>query len=309
MLKTALLTATLAALSLTAAPQEARDAQGIDVHTGGLKILHRTGVAYPAEARAKGISGDVVAAVTLDAQGEVTDAKIVSGPAELRGAVLRSVLRWHFALDPSANVSQPVEVAVRFNAPTGRGPEARPIVPPNNDFTVDRIDLSSLPPALQAKVEAAMPVRVGELVARDRFPEIERALRTVDSHLLLHSSFRGDKGDMRATLAVSVDNGSDLNDVAALRVGGNEQASKLVQKVVPKYPAEAKAARIQGVVRMDATIAKDGTIRNLKLISGPPELVQSAMDAVKQWVYRPTLLNGDPVDVITQIDVNYTLAQ
>ncbi len=100
-----------------------------------------------------------------------------------------------------------------------------------------------------------------------------------------------------------------FTDAQGIRVGGNEQAAKLIQKVTPKYPAEAKAARIQGVVRMQATIAKDGTIKVLDVVSGPPELVPSALEAVKQWVYRPTLLNGDPVAVITQIDVNYTLSQ
>lgn len=94
-----------------------------------------------------------------------------------------------------------------------------------------------------------------------------------------------------------------------IRVGGNVQQANLVMKVTPAYPAEAKQARIQGVVQFTATINKDGTIQTLELISGHPLLVGSALDAVKQWVYRPTLLNGNPVEVVTQIDVNYTLSQ
>ena len=58
-----------------------------------------------------------------------------------------------------------------------------------------------------------------------------------------------------------------------------------------------------------ATIAKDGTIQNLQLLGGPPLLVQAAMQAVQQWQYKPTLLNGEPVEVITTIDVNFTLSQ
>jgi periplasmic protein TonB len=94
-----------------------------------------------------------------------------------------------------------------------------------------------------------------------------------------------------------------------IRVGGQVQAAKLVRQPKPVYPPLAKQARIQGTVRFNAIIGKDGTIQNLQLVSGHPLLVQSATDAVKQWVYQPTLLNGEPVEVVTQIDVNFTLSQ
>jgi periplasmic protein TonB len=94
-----------------------------------------------------------------------------------------------------------------------------------------------------------------------------------------------------------------------IRVGGNVQAAKLVRQPKPVYPQLAKQARIQGVVKFTAVIGKDGTIQNLQLVSGHPLLVQAAQDAVKQWVYQPTQLNGEPVEVITQIDVNFTLSQ
>jgi len=91
------------------------------------------------------------------------------------------------------------------------------------------------------------------------------------------------------------------------RIGGQVQASKIISQPKPVYPPLAKAARVQGTVKFEAIIGKDGTIQNLKLISGPPLLVQAAMAAVQQWKYQPTTLNGDPVDVITTIDVNFTL--
>ena len=94
-----------------------------------------------------------------------------------------------------------------------------------------------------------------------------------------------------------------------IRVGGNVQAANLIKKVVPVYPPLAKQARIQGTVRFTAIIGKDGTIQNLQLVSGHPLLVPAATEAVKQWLYKPTLLNGDPVEVITQIEVNFTLSQ
>lgn len=94
-----------------------------------------------------------------------------------------------------------------------------------------------------------------------------------------------------------------------IRVGGNVQSAKLKTMVRPKYPPEAKEQRIEGTVRLEATIAKDGTVKNLVVQSGPSELVDSALEAVKQWVYETTLLNGEPVEVITMVDVNYTLAK
>jgi protein TonB len=79
--------------------------------------------------------------------------------------------------------------------------------------------------------------------------------------------------------------------------------------MIPEYPALAKAARISGVVHLIGIIARDGTIRNLQLVSGHPLLAHAAMEAVEQWVYRPTLLNGEPVEVIAPIDVYFTLGQ
>jgi periplasmic protein TonB len=94
-----------------------------------------------------------------------------------------------------------------------------------------------------------------------------------------------------------------------IRVGGNVQAANLIRKITPQYPPLAKQARVQGVVKFQAIIGKDGTIQNLQLLSGHPLLVPAATEAVKQWMYRPTLLNGEPVEVVTQIDVNFTLSQ
>jgi protein TonB len=94
-----------------------------------------------------------------------------------------------------------------------------------------------------------------------------------------------------------------------ITIGGNVQQAKLVRQPRPVYPPLAKQARISGVVHLAAVISRDGTIQDLKVISGHPLLIPSALEAVKQWVYQPTLLNGEPVEVSTQIDVNFTLSQ
>jgi len=93
-----------------------------------------------------------------------------------------------------------------------------------------------------------------------------------------------------------------------IRVGGSVQRANLVKQVRPVYPPLARQARIQGTVRLQAIIAKDGTVQKLEVINGHPLLIPSALQAVKQWRYKPTLLNGQPVEVVTQIDVNFTLS-
>src|SRR5262245_31262601 len=94
-----------------------------------------------------------------------------------------------------------------------------------------------------------------------------------------------------------------------IKVGGNVQQARLIRQPKPIYPPLAKQARIQGVVKLSAVIAKDGTIQQLEVISGHPLLVPAALEAVKQWVYQPTTLNSEAVEVVTQIDVNFTLSQ
>ena len=93
-----------------------------------------------------------------------------------------------------------------------------------------------------------------------------------------------------------------------IRVGGAVQRANLIRQVKPVYPALARQARIQGTVRLTAIIAKNGFIEELQVLGGHPLLVPSALQAVKQWRYKPTLLNGQPVEVVTQIDVNFTLS-
>lgn len=99
------------------------------------------------------------------------------------------------------------------------------------------------------------------------------------------------------------------NSPLRIRVGGNVQAANLIKKVQPAYPPGARSRFIQGTVEFTAIIGKDGKIANLTLASGPLALYESARDAVRQWVYKPTLLNGNPVEVITRLDVNYTLSR
>jgi protein TonB len=93
-----------------------------------------------------------------------------------------------------------------------------------------------------------------------------------------------------------------------VRVSSGVSSGLLIKKVQPNYPPLARQARIQGSVILHAEISKDGTIQNLQLISGHAMLAPAAIDAVKQWRYKPYLLNGEPVAVETEVVVNFSLS-
>ncbi|MBS1841054.1 MAG: TonB family protein [Acidobacteria bacterium] len=92
-----------------------------------------------------------------------------------------------------------------------------------------------------------------------------------------------------------------------IKQGGAVTAASLINRVQPVYPPLARQTRVSGTVRLHAIISKEGTVQQLEVLSGHPLLVQAALDAVRQWRYRPTLLNGEPVEVDTTIDVIFSL--
>jgi TonB family protein len=94
-----------------------------------------------------------------------------------------------------------------------------------------------------------------------------------------------------------------------ISISGGVAVGNLMQKVQPEYPADAKAAGISGTVVLQATIDTDGRIEDLRVVSGPPMLQQSALNAVRLWVYRPYLLNGEPIAVQTTVNVVFTLGK
>ena len=101
---------------------------------------------------------------------------------------------------------------------------------------------------------------------------------------------------------------AEQSSPSGIRVGTAVQEQNLIHRVEPVYPHLAVRARISGVVKLDVTISREGRVANIMLLSGHPLLVQPALDAVKEWVYQPTLLNGAPVEVITEVDVDFDAA-
>ena len=118
-------------------------------------------------------------------------------------------------------------------------------------------------------------------------------------------------GSMNGVIGGMINSTSAIPKVATpqrVRVSSGVSAGNLIRRVQPNYPPLARQARIQGTVILQAEISKEGTIQNLQLISGHPMLAPAAIEAVKQWRYKPYLLNGEPVAVDTQVVVNFTLS-
>jgi TonB family protein len=185
-----------------------------------------------------------------------------------------------------------------------------------------RIDVQGLSDESRADLLSQLPVHDGGTLSIEALQNVMRIVKGFDEHLsfavmttgsnevTMRIAIPGGAKPMAATMpAVSTGADASATPPATIRVGGNVQQTKLVSQPRPVYPVEAKQARIQGVVQLSATIGKDGAVQHLEVINGHPLLVQAAMDAVRQWVYQPTLLNGQPVEVVTQIDVNFTLSQ
>jgi TonB family protein len=311
------------AVPLLAAPQLVADAPGVSVNMNGAPLMHRAPVAYPPSAIASGIQGTVTVQVKLDANGEVSDAAVLSGPDELRKPVIQSVLSWHFSKEvagstrtinidftlPAAPAAAQAQPANRFEA------YARIAAPPfpGTDSavrTINSIEMPGLSDQAREELLARLAVHVGDTLESSKVPEIAASVKTFDSHLVL-MMVPASSGGVTLRIAPSAVPATAVAPMtpSKIRVGGNVQAAMLIEQQRPVYPPDAKAAGIQGKVQLQATIGPDGHVQDLVVLSGEPSLAAAAMEAVKNWVYKTTLLNGNPVSVVTVIDVNFTLAQ
>jgi protein TonB len=114
-------------------------------------------------------------------------------------------------------------------------------------------------------------------------------------------------GLMGAALLASAPVWAAPQQAPPVRVGGDIKEPKKIKHVDPVYPEEAKSAGVQGVVILEVVIGTDGKVKSTKILRSVPLLDNAAADAVKQWVYTPTLLNGEPVELLMTVTVNFTL--
>jgi TonB family protein len=183
-----------------------------------------------------------------------------------------------------------------------------------------RVVTNGLTESVRNDLLSRLPVHEGDTLSADSLEGVRKAIREFDEHMNLGTAFNAN-GEV--TLMVSVPGAASggmigvssavavpppADGTKRITIGGNVQQAKLIMQPRPVYPPLAKQARISGVVHLNAIIGKEGNVVNLSVISGHPLLIPSALEAVQQWVYQKTLLNGEPVEVSTQIDVNYTLS-
>lgn len=300
--------------------QTAPDSPGIVVNAGAT-LLHRA----PVRVQAGETPGTVILSATLDSSGEVTDAHVLSGPDELRRSALSSVLQWHYQPGPTT-----VQISIQYGAAqspsvTAAAPVQPAPVPPLGNrvgpaslpfpASIKSIQFTGITADAEQELRARLPFHEGDTVNQTDVASIQSAARAFDKHLNAISiplaSTDGNEIAIRVFASaepVPQPAPSTQIPAGAVRVGGNVMSAKLVTKVTPVYPPIAKQARIQGSVEFQAILDKDGTVANLTLISATsPLLVQNAMDAVRQWVYAPTMLNGQPVQVVTNVTINFTL--
>ncbi len=305
------------------------DDGGITVDAGAL-LLHRP----PLRSPGANVTGDVIVEATLDPKGEVTDARVLSGPEEARKAVLASVLGWHYS-----SVTLPpdrVRIVVHFGGapatlmtPLPTGPTAppatfgmfRPAPATVNSLParVNAITFTGLSPELVTQIESQIRLRAGDTLDALRFEYLLAALNHIDEHLSpgmtlagsptaepavnLNISLLGAVAGNPAPLPVKAYTGSTPVQVPFRTMG-----HLLVAKVPPAYPDLAKRARIQGAVTYDVIIGPDGTIQNMQLNSGDPMLATPEVAAaVSRWRYQPYISDGAPAPVQTQVIVNFVL--
>ena len=174
------------------------------------------------------------------------------------------------------------------------------------------------PPAMaQVKVRVASQTLAAALAAPSQIPH---TIKMVSEASATPPGLPGvvgiqDMGDANGIGSVLAGTGAGPTVVVTnprpqkLSISSGVMAGNLLEKVTPQYPSIARAARIEGTVVLQATIAKDGTIQNLRVLAGPPMLQAAALDAVRSWRYKPYLLNGDPVAVETTVNVVFHLGE
>ncbi len=277
------------------------DAPGVTVRPLEVALVHRPPVNYPQEAIANGVVGTLVVKAKLGPDGAVIDAAVESGPEPLRQAALASVLYWHFDRS-AANTTQ--RVTIDFTLPDGNArPSQASATPPSGlsasgePKTVASIGFAGLSDEAEARLKAELPIHEGDAMGPAEMGKLVSAVHAFDPHLIVWVA------DSQSGLNLVVRPQSKV----PVRARGPVKQLRLLHQVAPVYPREARKARIEGTVRLSARIGKDGHIAALRVISGPPELANAAIDAARQWVYEPAVLNGQPADVMTTFEITFRL--
>ena len=234
-------------------------------------LIHQVAPVYPPIAKTAHISGTVVLHVVIATDGTIKNLQYVSGPPLLMKSAMDAVRQWVYR--PTLVNDDPVEVDTTVSVV----------------YTLGGKDPNSAEGSTSPSDVPAPPAEASPAAAADPSQDAQKEAAT------------------QSPASANPEPNASAPKLKRVRVGGAVASANLIHQVAPVYPKDAKKQHIEGTVLLHVTIAKDGTVENLAYVSGPPELTPSATEAVKQWRYKPTLLNGDPVEIDTTISVTYTL--
>jgi outer membrane biosynthesis protein TonB len=313
------------------------DAPGVSVDTGGIPLRHRSAVSYPSDLLGRGIEGAVVVEVRPDWEGVVEGVRVLSGPVELAKHVIQSVKTWHYAERVGKTKYRRVTVIFSISEAhrtNSEGVEKGPRLASNltdgfwtsrdyrfRRFTLKRLVVFGLSEDETRKLmkrHEERGYREGEVLSYDEVQLLNGCARMFDHCLRTYLWLEG--GDVAATVApvgftlgnseesppIETERVPPGEDPGRIRVAAVEQAVKLISKAAPEFPPVAKYNFIQGIVRVHIIIGKDGRVFSATP-SGPVMLHEAAEKAVMQWTYAPTVVNGYPVEVITEADLEFFL--
>lgn len=243
----------------------------VGANVAAAQLIHQVAPIYPPIAKTAHISGTVVLHALIAKDGTIDQLQVVSGPPLLLQSTMDAVRQWVYK--PTLVNGDPVEVDTTVSVvyTLGKGPNS------SSEGSGSPSDVSGsaaeLPPT-----------------------------PAVDS-----SQDQQKEATTQTSAGASSESNSSTPKPKSIRVGGNVAAANLIHQVKPVYPKDAKKQHITGTVLLHAIIAQDGTMKTVEYVSGPPELRDSATEAVKQWRYKPTLLRGEPIEVDTTISVVFAL--
>jgi TonB family protein len=300
----------------------------------GAVLLHRAAVHTPEGLTA---TGKVILEATLDSKGEVSDARVVSGPLELRKEALASVLQWHYQPGPAVaqiSIQFGQSVAAATAAASATAAPTRVVVPRaavpapvagSSTSTLNSIQFAGISPEAEQTLRNQLTVREGQTISRQDMADATEAVRAFDSHLRANFTVgNGGATTLRiaATAGVTVATGvpggrgggpAVAPSIAAAplpagiyRPGGDVTNPVPISRPEPQYSEEARKAKWSGTVLLSLVVDENGVPESIKVIKPLGlGLDEKAIEAVQQWRFRPGTKSGVPVAVAAQIEVTF----
>lgn len=281
-------------------------------------LIRKVTPVYPPEARQAGIQGEVQAEVVIGTDGAIKEITAISGPPILVKAAEDAVRQWKYIGNPVEVLTQ---VTVNFTPSDAPITGKLSLLSVRKPFYPTEAQGSGVQGMVRFKAYIAPDGTVRDLV----YLEGDQLLVAAAENAARQARFAPPGKDAEAEIALSVtpDSKGGLmlfvppppppplppppEGVERISVAPMVQAAQLLEAPTPVYPPRAQQARIQGTVRFQVLIGTDGTVKRMLLVSGHPLLVPASQDAVKQYRYQPTFIAGKPAEVVTQVDVNFTL--